>query len=125
MRHTLTSFPLLGPCLPIIGFRELADFHMNPGQSTDRTGWLLRMGQAPDSLLRAWFEQRLLFIYFRSAALAAADTSYSRLGFGLPGRTRWLQAFAAGQRSLPFDVLFSDVRAREEVTESFARQVGL
>jgi len=62
------------------------------------------------SLILAWFEPRLRFVYLGSVILSAPCISFSMLGYGLLEMGGLLHAFCAGVPALAFHDLFQRIR---------------
>jgi hypothetical protein len=100
-------------CLVVSGSVEFAIYHFGYRPYLDAITILLMAGWGIGSVVLAWCEPRLAYVYWGSVVLAAPSISYSMLGYGLLPMGGLLHPFMAGIYAVPFWYLFERIRKRK------------
>jgi len=108
----MRSLKIFGVCLLASALAEAMIYHFAHRSYVEAVTIALLIGWAIGSLLVAWFEPRLLCMYWGSVALAAPAISYSMLGHGIPEMGGLLHPLMAGIYAVPFWYLFRRIRNR-------------
>lgn len=115
MRH----LKILLICVVVSAVAEAVIYHYSYLRYVEMITFALMIGWGMGSLVLAWFEPRLRYLYWGSVSLATPGIAYDMLGHGPLVMGGAFHALVTGVYAIPFWYLFRRIRRRrlERITQ--------